>query len=157
VRIRPWTVFVVTSINAENSANVTQHIEADIEYLESTGQKVRARLATNWNVRFERIDPVVTFRSYRGQRNFPGLWWAATTGDHVGYQSWLERDHAMMLDFNRQVVAFSSRPFWLCWPGDIQEQRHAPAFFARLQDGTGVVSMSAPTVGRHQPWLRDAG
>lgn len=79
------------------------------------------------------------FPAFRGQRHFPGLWWAATTGDHVGFESWLERDQVMMLDFQPEVVAFSSQPFWLVWPEAGRVRRHAPDYFARLCDGTGVV------------------
>jgi len=45
----------------------------------------------------------------------------------------------MMLDFDPQVVAFSSQPFWLSWPETGKMRRHAPDYFARLVDGTGVV------------------
>src|SRR5215472_6307045 len=79
------------------------------------------------------------FRWAAGQRHFPGWWWSATTGRHVGYESWLERDHAMMLDFDPQVTAFSSQPFWLWWTQAGKARRHAPDYFARLADGTGVV------------------
>ena len=58
---------------------------------------------------------------------------------HVGFESWLERDVAMMLDFDPAVVAFSSQPFWLTWAQDGRHRRHAPDYFARLADGTGVV------------------
>jgi hypothetical protein len=34
---------------------------------------------------------------------------------------------------------FASQPFWLIWPGQQGERKHAPDFFARLADGTGVV------------------
>jgi hypothetical protein len=71
--------------------------------------------------------------------NWPGYWWSVTTGRHVGYESWAERDVAMMLDFDPSVIAFSSQPFWLYWPGDKGQRRHAPDFFARLADGGGVV------------------
>jgi hypothetical protein len=33
--------------------------------------------------------------AYRGQRNFPGWWWSATTRSHVLYESWLERHHVI--------------------------------------------------------------
>lgn len=75
----------------------------------------------------------------RGQKHFPGWWWSATTDRHVGFESWLERDHAMGLDFDREVVAFSSQPFWLYWQVGTRWRRHAPDFFARLVDGGGVV------------------
>lgn len=58
---------------------------------------------------------------------------------HVGFESWLERDHAMRLDFDREVTAFSSQPFWLYWQVGTRWRRHAPDFFARLVEGGGVV------------------
>ena len=46
----------------------------------------------------------------------------------------------MLLDFDPDVTAVSSQPFWLRWCGeDGRDRRHAPDFFARLADGTGVV------------------
>jgi hypothetical protein len=44
---------------------------------------------------------------------------------HVGFESWLERDVAMMLDFDPAVVGFSSQPFWLIWVQDGGQRRHA--------------------------------
>jgi hypothetical protein len=57
----------------------------------------------------------------------------------VGFESWLERDHAMLLDFDPEVVGYSSQPFWLCWHDGRRRRRHAPDFFARLADGSGLV------------------
>lgn len=45
----------------------------------------------------------------------------------------------MFLDFDVDVVAFAAQPFWLHWPGEDRGRRHAPDFFARRGDGTGVV------------------
>src|SRR5260221_13310480 len=45
----------------------------------------------------------------------------------------------MVLDFDRQVVAFSSQPFWLSWPEAGKIRKHVPDYFARLAGGTGVV------------------
>jgi hypothetical protein len=59
--------------------------------------------------------------------------------DLVGYESWLERDRVMLLDFSPEVVAFSSQPFWLTWLAGARRRRHAPDYFARLKDGTGLV------------------
>lgn len=92
-----------------------------------------------WNVAFEDADPVRGFGWAKGQKHFPGWWWSATSGRHVGYESWLERDHAMLLDFDREIVAFASQPFWLHWPGRTRWRRHAPDFFARRRDGSAVV------------------
>jgi hypothetical protein len=90
-------------------------------------------------VRVEDAVPVRSFRWSRGQEHFPGWWWLATTGRHVGYESWLERDHLMLLDFDPAVTAVASQPFWLHWDDGYRGRRHAPDFFARLADGTGVV------------------
>lgn len=45
----------------------------------------------------------------------------------------------MLLDFDPSVAAVSSQPFWLHWHDGRRRRRHAPDFFARLADGTGVV------------------
>lgn len=60
-------------------------------------------------------------------------------GCHVGYESWLERDQLMMLDFDPQVVGIASQPFWLHWSDADGHRRHLPDYFARSADGTGVV------------------
>ncbi|GGV08337.1 hypothetical protein GCM10010182_29570 [Actinomadura cremea] len=55
----------------------------------------------------------------------------------AGFESWLERDHAMLLDFDPQVVGFASQPFWLRWWDEAarRERSHAPDSFARPADG----------------------
>lgn len=90
-------------------------------------------------VPFETGAPVRRFPSYRGQRNYPGYLYAATLDTHVGFESWLERDEAMALDFDPTVVGFASQPFWLFWPDGDRIRSHAPDFFARTGDGAGVV------------------
>jgi hypothetical protein len=58
----------------------------------------------------------------------------------VGFESWLERDHVMLMDFDPSVTGIASQPFWLHWQdGDGRWRRHAPDFFARRADGGGVV------------------
>ncbi|PZG43681.1 hypothetical protein C1I98_18180 [Spongiactinospora gelatinilytica] len=63
----------------------------------------------------------------------------ATTGEHVGFESWLEGDRAMMLDFSSQVTGFASQPFRLLWSAEGRQRKHAPDFFARFDDGTAMV------------------
>jgi TnsA-like endonuclease N terminal len=108
--------------------------------LEFAGEdRGRVRLAQCGGMRVEDAAPVRSFRWSRGQEHFPGWWWLATTGRHVGYESWLERVHLMLLDFDPAVTAVASQPFWLHWHDGRRSRRHAPDFFARLADGTGVV------------------
>jgi hypothetical protein len=110
-----------------------------VEFTDDIGATRRGPLATLWSSRFEHVNSVRSFPSYRGQKNFSGLYYAATMDAHVGFESWVERDVAMMLDFDPDVVAFASQPFWLTWMQNDDERRHAPDYFARLADGTGVV------------------
>lgn len=64
----------------------------------------------------------------------------ATTGDLVGYESWLERDRLLLLDFDPDVVGIVSQPFWLFWTAaDGKARSHVPDYFARLADGSALV------------------
>jgi hypothetical protein len=111
-----------------------------VEWVGSEGVIRREPLRDCASAAFETVAPVRSFTSYRGQRNWPGLWWAATMGAHIGFESWLERDEAMLLDFDPEVVAFASQPFWLLFTGGNGRARsHAPDFFARRRDGSAVV------------------
>ncbi|KAB1927086.1 TnsA-like heteromeric transposase endonuclease subunit [Micromonospora sp. ALFpr18c] len=88
--------------------------------------------------------PVRSFPSYRGQRNFPGWYWSATVGRQVGFESWVERDHLVALDFDPSVSGIVSQPFWLLWPGESKTRRHAPDFLVRLDDDAVLVLDSRP-------------
>jgi hypothetical protein len=114
---------------------------AEAEFIDADGTVRREPLARCWTVAFERVPPVRGFPSFRGQRNRPGLWWFASTGEHVGHESWLERDRLMALDADPGVVAVAAQPMWLHWTdtGSGRAVRHAPDYFARRADGTGVV------------------
>lgn len=91
-------------------------------------------------VRFEEVPPVRGFRFEKGLRSFAGWWYFATSRAHVGFESWLERDHLMLMDFDPAVAAVASQPFWLCWRDeDDRPRRHAPDYFARRRDGSAVV------------------
>lgn len=96
-------------------------------------------LVRYWDEPFERAAPVRKFISFKGQKNFTGDYWAATSRDLVGYESWVERDAAMALDFDPAVVALASQPFCLAWWDGGRDRQHTPDYFARLADGTGVV------------------
>lgn len=112
----------------------------EVAYVDRDGAEFRLPLVNAWAVRFEDVAPVRAFKSYKGQRHLPGLWWSATAGGHVGYESWLERDHVMLMDFDPSVVGISSQPFWLFWRSEAGKAvSHAPDYFARREDGTAVV------------------
>src|SRR5260370_18673108 len=105
----------------------------------------RGLLSSCCGVRFEEALPVRPFRFEKGLRSFAGWWYFATASAHVGFESWLERDHLMLMDFDPAVRAVSSQPFWLRWrDGEARVRRHAPDFFAPLASGTGVVVDMCP-------------
>jgi hypothetical protein len=74
-----------------------------------------------------------------GQRNRPGLWWFSSTGEHVGHESWLERDRLMALDADPGVVAVAAQPMWLHWTdtGSGRALRHASLSSERPRSTTG--------------------
>lgn len=76
-----------------------------VGYVGADGRERHDGLVAAAAVAFEAVQPVRSFPVYRGQRNNTGLWWSATTGAHVGFESWLERDHLTLLDFDPAVVA----------------------------------------------------
>ena len=112
----------------------------EVEFIDADGMVRRELLSRCWSVAFERVSPVRGFASFRGQRNRPGLWWFASTGELVSHESWLERDRLLALDADPEVVGVAAQPMWLHWTdASGRGLRHAPDYFARRADGTGVV------------------
>lgn len=123
----------------------------EFAYVRADGEDVRFGLADAWAMPVESGRPVRRFRPYKGQRHLPGEWWSATDGRLVGFESWLERDHLMLLDFDPAVTAIASQPYWLFWTTSEGKGRsHAPDYFARRRDGSAVVVDCRP-VGRRKP------
>jgi hypothetical protein len=110
-----------------------------LEFMGADGRHRRESLTACVTERFANALPVRSFQWTKGASHFPGSWWSSTTGDHVGFESWLERP-VMVMDFDPAVVGIASQPFWLHWPGeDGRARRHAPDFFVRRSDGSGLV------------------
>lgn len=112
----------------------------EVGYLAEDGAEQRVSLPDAPRLSFESCAPVRRFPSRKGQRHLPGRWWSATMDGHVGYESWLERDHLMLLDFDPGVVGIASQPFWLYWTtAEGKARSHAPDYFTRRADGSAVV------------------
>jgi hypothetical protein len=124
----------------------------EVSYVPDDGAEHRVPITqAAWAVPLEHGSPVRRFTSRKGQRHLSGLWWSATTGGHVGFESWLERDHLLNLDFDPTVVGIASQPFWLHWIDAAgKPDSHAPDFFARRSDGSAVVVDCRP-VERRRP------
>ncbi|MFE2042629.1 TnsA-like heteromeric transposase endonuclease subunit [Streptomyces sp. NPDC059477] len=111
----------------------------ELSYVDAVHQRQRRPLLDCVTARFEDAAPVRPFRWSRGERHFAGWYWAATTVQHVGFESWLERDRLVLMDFDPQVAGIASQPFWLHWHDGKRERRHAPDYFVRRVDGSAVV------------------
>jgi len=55
--------------------------------------------------------PWRTFRWYKGQRHYSGMYWNATMRDHVVYGSRLELSRLILADFDRGVHRIVAQPF----------------------------------------------
>jgi hypothetical protein len=144
----------VTTVQAAPSGEAVSRAldNFEVEYVTEDGAAHRVELSDAWPVRFELARPVRALRSRRGQRHLPGRWWSATDGGHVGYESWLERDHVMLLDFDPTVVGIASQPFWLSWTAaDGRSRSHVPDYFARRVDGSAVAVDCRPVERRDRP------
>lgn len=114
--------------------------EFEVEYLTGDGGRHTVPLADADRVRLADIVPARPIKARKGQRHLPGLWWSATDARHVGYESWLERDHVMSLDWDVAVTGIASQPFRLRWTASDGEARsHVPDYLAERGDGPPVV------------------
>ncbi|GGK98811.1 hypothetical protein Ppa06_67060 [Planomonospora parontospora subsp. parontospora] len=77
-------------------------------YVARDGTERRMPWAWLPQVAGELHDPVRAFPSYKGQRNYSGWYWSATQGRRIGFESWVERDHLIALDFDPAVTAIVS-------------------------------------------------
>ncbi len=133
-------MFVVTAVPAAAAWMVTETGSVEVDWVTADGERQRLAFDAAGGVGFEGGLPVRRFTPRKGQRHLGGRWWCATTGGHVGFESWLERDHVMLLDFDPQVVGIAAQPFWLSWPNEAGVRTsHAPDFFARRADGSALV------------------
>ena len=127
------------SAGAATLAVVGRDLGVQVTFRSMTRELVTADLADAWAERFESLPPVRVPRAFKGQRNFAGSWWFATTQTHVAFESWLERDHLMLLDFAPEVAAVAAQPFTAVLPMPSRPRKHTPDYFVRMVDGTGVV------------------
>lgn len=85
--------------------------------------------------------PVRSFASYAGMRHYPGWWWSATTGDHVPYESLLERERIMLADFDTGITHIAAQPFGITGSLNGVDRRHVPDFLLRGPNEVLVVDV----------------
>jgi len=123
----------------------------EVEYVDPDRGRERRPLAACWSARFGRVSPVGGFASFRGQRNWPGWWWFSRTGEHVGYESWVERDVLMALDADPGVEAVASQPMWLHWVSESGKAAVVPLTSSIPASGEVTVAPSAARAAASSP------
>ena len=110
-------------------------LEAEFRFLDGGGGWSTTTLGKVAGAEVVRGGPVRSLPTYRGQRNYPGLLWTATTQSLVGYESLLERDRLWLADFDPSVRWVASQPFWLSGRDGPSRRRHVPDFLLEAADG----------------------
>lgn len=94
------------------------------------------------------------FTYWKGQKNYPGMYWSATMRTHVGYESRLELWSALIADFEPQVQFQLSQPFELSQGEGKARRRHIPDYLLRYDDGGLCVVDVKPTAKLSDPEVR---
>ena len=114
-------------------------MDVECRYLDDGGAWSTTTLGKVDGAGVVRGRPVRSMPTYRGQRNYPGWLWTATTGSLVGYESLLERDRLWLADFNPLVRWVASQPLWLSGRDGSRIRRHVPDFLLEMSDGSYTV------------------
>ena len=85
------------------------------------------------------VAPWRQFRWHRGQAHYSGLYWSATTGDHVAYESRLELARLLLADFAPRVGWIVAQPFLVEALVGGKLRRHVPDFV--LIEGSGAITV----------------
>jgi hypothetical protein len=114
--------------------------EFGVEYVAVDGSLRTVPMTDATRVPLADMTPARQIRARKGQKHLPGRWWSATDGRHVGYESWLERDHVLWLDWDESVTGIASQPFRLRWTAEDGEARsHVPDYLAERTGGPVLV------------------
>jgi len=114
-------------------------LDAEVRYVSAEGEDVSTSLYEFAGDRVLHGRPVRRMPSLVGQRHYPGLFWSATTGGHIGYESLLELDRLWLADFDPQVEWLASQPLWLSGMDGSTRRRHVPDLLLKLLGGGFVL------------------
>lgn len=94
------------------------------------------------------------FRSHRGQRHYSGVYWSATTGGYVEYESRLELARLLLADMDPTVSWIVAQPFRMVADIDGKQRSHVPDFLLSTVDGSFVVVDVKPLRRLEDPAVR---
>ncbi|WP_200419834.1 TnsA-like heteromeric transposase endonuclease subunit [Streptomyces sp. Y2F8-2] len=108
----------------------------------------------------EAATPWRTFRWYKGQKHYSGVYWSATVRDHVIYESRLELARLLFADFDPSVRRIVAQPFLLKAEVDGKPRKHIPDYLLITDQVPVVVDvkplhrLSKPEVAFTFDWTR---
>lgn len=106
--------------------------------------------------------PWRTFRWYRGQKHYSGVYWSATMRDHVIYESRLELARLLFADFDPSVHGIVAQPFLMKSVVADKVRKHIPDYLLITGQGPIVVDVKPrqrlrrPEVAATFGWTRRA-
>lgn len=106
--------------------------------------------------------PWRAFRWYSGQKHYSGMYWAATVGVHVIYESRLELARLLFADFDPWVRGIVAQPFLLKAEVEGTVRKQIPDYLVTCEGGPVVVDvkpcdrLSKPAVASTFAWTRQA-
>ena len=95
--------------------------------------------------------PVRVPPTYRGQRNHPGLFWAATNDRTLVYESLLELARLWLADFDRTVTGICTQPFQVTGREGTDLRVHVPDLLLVHADRSVTVVDVKPTALLEKP------
>ncbi len=97
-----------------------------------------------------RLRPVRKSSVVRGQPNMPGLWFSSVMRRHVGYESLLERNRMVLLDFAADTAGYLEQPLKLTYRAGGKKRVHTPDLLVWRHDGSLVLCnvKSSENLGR---------
>lgn len=114
-------------------------LDTELRYVADDATSVETTVSSVDQQQLSRALPVREPISYRGQRNYSGLFWSATTGAHVLYESLLELDRLSIVDFDPDVMWIAAQPMWVQGCDGDRRHRHVPDFL--LTQGAGLFTV----------------
>ncbi|MFI1989103.1 TnsA-like heteromeric transposase endonuclease subunit [Actinoplanes sp. NPDC020271] len=117
---------------------------ADGKYLDTTLDRVQV-------AEIAKSIPVRDFRSYKGRKNYSGLYWSSKMMGHVAYESLLEKKRILLADFDESVSAIAAQPFLLCGEDGGRIRKHVPDLMLVTKGGIVTVVDVKPARRLHDP------
>ncbi len=110
-----------------------------VRYIAPDGQRTLCPLDAAGAIAFEECLPARHIPHRKNQQHTPAWHWSSTTNRMVVYESYLESVWMTLLDFDPQVISYSSQPMLLDGVDNLGAWKAYPDLFVRRLDGTGTL------------------